>query len=277
MNPRRRPAAIFGVLALLALLGTACQQTASSGPSSSTSILERVLSEHVLKVGVIDGNPPYSQLGANGQPSGYDIDIATKIAETLGAKPQFTTVDIAGRVTSLQTRQLELVVADFTRTPKRAETIDFSAPYLVVRGQFLVSAKRSDLNTRDDLNKPSVRIAITRGGTAETNVPAAAPNAKIVAFNNEGDTVQALNSGQVDAISQDNLFNAQIIKDHPGQYKAIPGYFSAENISLGLPQNDLRWQRWLDIWVSEFNDSGANNLLFTKYFGFPLPPVGSGE
>jgi len=268
---KRRAGLLLTSLAVVGMVfvGGARQQASSA----SGSILDRVQSEHTLIVATEQANAPYSMIGSNGQLTGFDVDIANSIASTLGAKVEFRTVNDAGRITALQTNQVEMVVANFTITPKRAVTIDFSRPYLVVHGQFATLAKRHDLKSLSDLNKPSVRVAVSRGGTAEFEVPATLPRARTVTYNSVADTVQALSAGQVDAISQDNLFNGTLMKNHPGQYKEIPGYYSSEMIGIGLPKGDTEWARWVDLWVQDFVNSNQDNQLFKKWFGFPAPPL----
>jgi polar amino acid transport system substrate-binding protein len=258
----------LAVVATTFVAGTSQQASSASG-----SILDRVQSDHTLIVATEQANAPYSMIGSNGSLTGFDVDMAKSIASTLGAKVEFRTVNDAGRITALQTNQVEMVVANFTITPKRALTIDFSRPYLVVHGQFATLARRHDLKSISDLNKPSIRVAVSRGGTAEFEVPAALPRAHTVTFNSLSDTVQALSAGQVDAISQDNLFNGTLMKNHPGQYKAIPGSYSSEMIGIGLPKGDTEWARWVDLWVQNFVNSNEENQSFKNWFGFPVPPL----
>jgi len=261
--------ASLAVVAMGFVSGASHQASSASG-----SILDRVQSDHTLIVATEQANAPYSMIGSNGQLTGFDVDIAKSIASTLGAKVDFRTVNDAGRITALQTNQVEMVVANFTITPLRALTVDFSRPYLVVHGQFVTLARRHDLKSLSDLNKSSIRVAVSRGGTAVTEVPATLPLAHTVTYNSVADTVQALNAGQVDAISQDNLFNGALIKNHPGQYQAIPGYYSSEMIGIGLPKGDLEWARWVDLWVQDFVNSNQENQSFKTWFGFPAPPLG---
>ncbi|MEX1172627.1 MAG: transporter substrate-binding domain-containing protein [Chloroflexota bacterium] len=259
---------MLAALVIAAPLGGCQESTGEQGKS----VLDTIQETSKIRIGILDGAPPFSQLGADGQPEGYDVDIAKAIAETLGATPEWTVVDIPGRVASLQTRQLDMVVANFTRTPQRAMTIDFTPPYLIVRNMFLVRAD-SPYQEVADLDKPEVRIAITRGGTAEQWVPTFAPNGKQVAFNSEGDCVQALQSNQADVLTQDNFFNARLMADNPGTYRVIEADYPAESISIGLPQGDAKWARWLDTWVYEFNATGANAALFMKWFEYEMPPM----
>jgi polar amino acid transport system substrate-binding protein len=104
-------------------------------------------------------------------------------------------------------------------------------------------------------------------------VPAALPKATLARFDNLADIYQALKTKQVDAMSQDNLYNAEQIAKNPGQFKNIPGLYSREEIAIGLPLGDFDWWRVMNTWVEQFNASGENAKLFKKWFGYDLPPI----
>jgi polar amino acid transport system substrate-binding protein len=260
----------LAAVALLVVLGAIGWRPAAA---QQTSILSEVVKRGTIRVGVIGGNPPYSKLSPSGEPEGYDIDIAKAIAASLKVKPEWVIVDVPGRIVSLQTHKADITIADFTKTVERSTTIAFTDPYLVVGLQFLVLANRDDLKTVDDLNDPKQKIGITRSGTAEQNVPAALPKAPLARFDNLADIYQALKTKQVDAMSQDNLYNAEQIAKSPGQFKNIPGLYSREEIAIGLPLGDFDWWRVMNTWVEQFNASGENAKLFKKWFGYDLPPI----
>lgn len=236
-------------------------------------ILDDVLSRGTVRIAVIGGNPPYSSITPSGDPEGYDIDIGKRIATALNVKPEFIVTDVPGRVTSLQTHKADITIADFTNNTQRATVIAFTSSYLVAKQQFVTKADRNDINSIADVNQASIKVGITRGGTVEQNVPLAAPNVQILRFNNVSDQLAALDSGQVEVMAQDNLYNAQLLKDHPGAYKIIPGDFSHEDIAIGLPAGDFDWWRVLNTWVSQFNASGDNARLFKQWFGYEMPPL----
>jgi polar amino acid transport system substrate-binding protein len=235
--------------------------------------LDDVLSRGTIRIAVIGGNPPYSNITVSGEPEGYDIDIGKKIAAALNVKPEFIVTDVPGRVTSLQTKKADITIADFTNNVQRATVIAFTHSYIVAKQQFVTKADNAAVNTIADVNKAGIHVGITRGGTVEQNVPLAAPNAEIMRFNTVSDQLSALDSGQVEVMAQDNLYNAQLLKDHPGAYKLIPGDFSHEDIAIGLPAGEFDWLRVLDTFVDQFNASGDNARLFKKWFGYDMPPL----
>lgn len=261
-----RFAAAIGLAASMAVTAV------SPALSQNGAILNDVLSRGTLRIAIIGGLPPYSRTNASGEPEGYDIDIGKKIAEALKVEPEFIVTDIPGRVASLQTRKVDLTIATFTRTVERSLTIGFSDPYVVTGLQMLVK-KDAPFEKSEDLNKSGIRIGMTRGGTAEKVLPTVVPNAELVRFNSTADEISALVSGQVDAMSEDILFNKQIEKDRPGQFKAMPELLNRAEISIGFPAGDADWARVINLWVAQFNASGENSKLFEKWFGYPLPPV----
>lgn len=274
MHRQARIASIVAA-ASLTLAAAGCTGTTDSGGSegNTQSTLSRVQKNKILRVATIQSNPPYSAASAGGQVKGFDIDIVKGIAATLNAKVKYSYVNDAGRIAALQTGKADLVAANFTITPQRALQVGFTQPYLVVHGELLTKADSQDLNTLTDMNRPSVRIAVSRGGTAEVNVPKALPEAKVVVFNSVADCVQALTSGQVDAISQDQLFNSGMLSDHPGKYKRIKGYISTEQIGLGYQKGDLEWSNWLNLYLEDYYASGEEERSFKQWFGFSMPPL----
>ena len=258
-------AAAAGLVAALAAMAPASAQ--------DVNVLDQVIERGTVRIAIIGGNAPYSSITPSGEPEGYDIDIANQLAAALGVTPEFIITDIPGRVVSLQSGKADLTIANFTRTVERSKVIAFTDPYLVVGLQFVVGADRDDINTVEDLNKSEIRIGITRGGTAETSVPLAAPDATIARFDNVNDTLLALQSNQTDAMSQDNLYTAGLLKDNADKYKALPGIYSREDISIGLPAGQFDWYRVVNTWVEQFNATGENNRVFKKWFGYDLPPI----
>lgn len=257
-----------GLVGLATLLAGAVPATAQQ-----KSTLNQVMQRGTVRIAIIGGSPPFSTITPSGTPEGYDIDVANQLSAALGVKPEFVITDVPGRIVSLQSGKVDLTIASFTKTVERSKVIAFSHPYVVVSLQFLVLANRNDLKTIDDLNKPSMKIAITRGGTAEANVPKVIPNATPARFDAMNDVLLALKAGQVDALSQDTLYNGQLMGREPNTYKVLPGLYSHEEFGIGVPAGDPDWLRVVNVWVDQFNASGDNGRLFKKWFGYDLAPI----
>src|SRR5579863_2995739 len=254
---------VFAVVAMLCAGPALAQQT---------SILSEVIKRGTVRIATEPGNPPYSSMTPGGEPEGYDVEIGKLIAASLKGKPEWVTVDTAGRITALQTHRADLTIANFTNTMERSTVVAFTRPYLVVGSKVMV-LKASKLQTIEDVNSSSVKIGIARGGTSEQNAMRIAPNATLVRFNMVQDATLALKSGQVDVQVMDSLLNASILAKEGDTYRDIPGNYSYEEIAIGLPAGDFDWWRIIDGFVRQFVNSGDDAKVFKKYFGYEMPPL----
>lgn len=268
MTLHRRDFATWTIAAVTLAL-TASTAVAQSPPS----VLQQAISRGTLRVAVLPSLPPYSRVLPTGEPEGYDIDIAKRLAAALKIKPEFVVTDIPGRVTALQTRKVDVTIADFTRNVERSTTVAFTHPYLVTTMRMLVLDTAKQKAIKDMGDGEGLKIAISRGGTAEQAVPAALPKATLTRFNTQSDEMSALLSGQVDAMAEDDFYNTQAIKDRPGKLRQLEGTLARAEIAIGLPPGDPDWLRVLNLFVEQFNASGENARLFEKWFGFQQPKI----
>ena len=255
------------------LFAAAMVMTSHAAFGQQRDILKEVLDRGTMRIATTSDLPPYSMLGANGELEGYDVDMGKMIAEELGVKPEFLVVDAAGRITALQTGKADITIQDFTANFKRSQVISFTDPYMVVGLVFFTLAKRDDIKTVEDLNKESMKVGFGRGSTQETLVPAAAPKTTIVKFAGMADTMEALDSGRIDGTALDNIGTSGILAAAPGKYKVLPGRYSREDISIGLPRGDFEWWRLMNMWMRDFNLSGKNDALYQKWFKADRPKI----
>ncbi len=85
------------------LCGLAAALILGTAPVSaqSPSLLQQIVSRGTIRIAVLPSLPPYSRVTPGGEPEGYDVDIAKRLADALKVKPEFVVTDIPGRVTSL--------------------------------------------------------------------------------------------------------------------------------------------------------------------------------
>jgi len=248
---------------------------AGTASAQAPGLLQQIISRGTIRIAVLPSLPPYSRVLPTGEPEGYDIDIAKKLAEALKVKPEFVVTDIPGRVTSLQTHKVDVTIADFTRNVERSMTIAFTDPYLVTTMRLLVPDGAKWKAITDMGDGSGVKIAISRGGTAERAVPANLPKATLTRFNTQADEMSALLSGQVDAMAEDDFYNTQAIKDRPGKLRQLDGSLARAEIAIGLPAGDQDLLRVLNLFVEQMNASGDNAKMFKQWFGFDQPAIQS--
>lgn len=256
-----------GLLAMMAIWTSTLPASAQE-----SNLFATIQSRGTLRIATVGGNPPYSSLGTDGQPTGYDVDIGKALAESLGVKPEFMIVDVPGRIAALQTGRADVTIANFTATTQRSTVVAFSRPYVVVGSVFL-ALNDSPVQTVEQLNDAKYKVAYARGATSEQTTASVVPKTEKLRFDANNDGFLALQSGQADAVFMDSLQAASYVAKEAGKYRMLPGNFSYEAIAIGMPAGDFDWWRIVDGWVAQFNGSGANDALFKKYFGFDLPSI----
>ena len=105
--------------------------SAASTTDTASSSTDTTPAGGTLKVGVKDAVIGFGYKDpATGEYSGLEIELAKKIADSLGYEDvEFTTVTAATRTELLDSGDLDCVIATFTITDERKKSWDFSTPY----------------------------------------------------------------------------------------------------------------------------------------------------
>lgn len=213
-------APLFG-LALLAGCNKADEPPKPAAASPATSYLETIKARDKLIVGVFTDKPPFGFVDEKGRYVGFDTDIGRRLAKDLLGdenKVEFVAVEPASRIPFLQSDKVDLILANMTVTPERKEAVDFTNPNLRVAVQAIV-ADGSPVQKLDDLADKT--IIVTTGTTADIWLTKNHPDWKLLKFEKNSESLQALATGRGDAYAQDNLILFSWAKQNPG-YRVLP-------------------------------------------------------
>jgi polar amino acid transport system substrate-binding protein len=254
----------LGVFLLTALVAvTAC---GSSGSNAQASVLTKVLQAGVLRVAVIVPSPGYAEKDAQGNYTGYEVDVANLLAKDLGVKTQFIETDNPGRVTTVQTGKADVAIATFTSNLTRMQVIDFTDPYEVAV-QVLMAQASDPRTSLADFNKAGTKIAVATGGTQVQAVKTYLPLATEVPFPSPDDAIQAAISGQVDAAATGGTSIGPYMAANPGKLKEVQGTLGPPIYNgIGLAQGDFAWWHYLNSFVTTINNDGSSCAMYRKYF-----------
>ncbi len=261
--PRRRLVALAataicgGVLALQAL-GAAAQT------------VDEIKKKGTVNVGVLVDFPPYGTVDNANQPDGYDADVARLLAKDWGVKLNLVPVTGPNRIPFLLTNKVDLLIASFSPTPERARQVQFARPHsaatIVLYGQ-----KKTSIKTPADLK--GLRVAVARASTQDTALTAIAPEgADIRRFDDDASAMQALLSGQVDALGCATTVAAQIAKrvgDTHETKLVLRQQYMAPAMRLGQPD----MLRGVDAFIGKYVDNGELNKLYQKWLQTDLPTL----
>ena len=170
-----------------------------------------------IVIGIQGDNPPWGFVNSSGKQEGFDADIGELFAKELGVAAEFSPLAVANRIPSLTTGRVDILFATMGMLPDRAKVVQFSKPY-VANIISLVAAKTTEIKTNADMAK--VAIGVPRSSVQDTQVTNNAPaGTTIRRFDDDAATMQALLSGQVQAVGG-NMFYAQRLEAaKPGTYE----------------------------------------------------------
>ena len=157
-------AVLVAALALAGALLTGCSGNSNSS-SANYRTLDQIKDSGKITIGVFSDKSPFGYVDENGNYQGYDIELANRLGQDLGVDVELVSTEAANRVEYLQTGKVDVILANFTVTPERAEAVDFADPYMNV-ALGVVSHKDKVVTDLDQIGDRTV--IVISGTTAET-------------------------------------------------------------------------------------------------------------
>lgn len=251
----RTPFRLAAALAAGALILSACGGDDDSGGGDGITIGVKI---DQPGMGVQDGDTF----------SGMDTDIARHVAEKLGySEDQITFRESvsAQRETMLDTGQVDMIVATYSITDARKETVQFAGPYFVA-GQDLLVAVDSGITGPGDLD--GKLLCSVAGSTSAENVKADHPNVQLQEYASYSECVEQVANGTLDALTTDDTILAGFAAQdaYAGKLVVAGETFSTENYGIGLNKEDERCDEINEI-ITEMWEDGTMDEIIQKYLG----------
>jgi polar amino acid transport system substrate-binding protein len=253
-----------------AALWAICAALAFGPLAAGAETIDQVKEKGVLTVGMLVDFPPYGILNTDNKPDGYDADVAAVLAHDLGVKLNIVPVTGPNRIPFLLTNKVDMLVASLAITPERAKQVQFSKPYsaaqIVVYGGIDTKiAKAEDLS--------GLRIGVARASTQDIAVTKIAPkDANIRRFDDDASAMQALLSGQVDAIGCSTTVAAQISKRAPNRFENKFVLLQQE-MAVAMRPGEPETLKVVNGLVEKNIKNGEFSKLYDKWLGTPLPKL----
>ena len=196
----------------------------------------------------------------NGAYQGYDVYFARRLGEDLGVEINFVSTEAANRIEYLQTGKADVILANFTVTPERAEEVDFALPYMNV-ALGVISPDSNVITTLDNWNADDQMIVIS-GTTAETYLTKEYPDIPLQKYDSYATAKNALENGNGVAWANDNTEVIAFAKQNPGYTVGIPSLGSQDTIAPAVSQGNTTVLDWLN---EEIKALGEENFFHKDY------------
>jgi len=212
-----------------------------------------------LRVGVFEGSP-LSQVTdrASGEKRGLGHDLGAEFAQRLNVRLAYVTFQrIAEVIAAMKEGQVDFALSN--ATPTRAADVDFSQTLISLELGYLV-AGRSTLASADALDRPGMKIGVTKGSTSERTLPGRFSHARVVGAENARTAIAMLESGALDvfATNKPTLYE---MSDAMAGARILPGNWGLEHIAIAIPKGRPHAMEALRGFVSDVQASGLLEQL----------------
>ena len=181
-----------------------------------------------------------------GEGIGLEYDLINEIAKRLNAKVEWNLSAWDVMIEAVRTGQFDVGADGITINAERDAQIDFTDPFITVEQFFLVRGDEARITGKQSFADDTSLLFGAQSGTSAfftavyDVLDGDEANPRIKLFDTFGTSVQALKSGDVDAVIADQAASAGYIGADPGAFKTVGEAIKSEPLGLILtPGSDL--------------------------------------
>lgn len=255
--------ALFATAALAFGL-TACNDKEQAKDNQQTSVIEQIKQAGKVRIGVFSDKPPFGYVDAQGKSQGFDVEIGKAITKDLlgdESKVEFVLVDAANRAEYLLSKKVDIILANFTVTAARKEVVDFANPYMKV-ALGVVSKDGAVITDLEQLKDKT--LIVDKGTTADIFFTKNYPNIKLLKFEQNTETFEALRDGRGDALSNDNTFLFAWAKQNPGYTVGVKSFGDQDVIAPAVRKDAPDLLNWLNAEIEKLSKEGVLKQAYEK-------------
>ena len=259
---------------------------ASEAPASPIAggLLDKVMTAGKIIMSTDPQYPPQSELTAEGNYEGFDIDVGTEIAKRLGVEIAFETPSWDVITAGSWAGRWDFSVGSMTITSPRQEVLDFSDPYYYTPAQ-MAARTDSGITTLDGLAGKVVCVGAATtyldwlNGTLDfgTESPQTTPPEGVTATTLDTDRLcaEAWRAGRTDFdgwLSSSTTVQAAIDDGLPVVAVGDPVYFEPLAVAFdkGAPLDTASLFEEVSAIIEEMHDDGTLTDLSMKWYGEDL-------
>jgi polar amino acid transport system substrate-binding protein len=252
---------LAGIAIAVFAVGTALAQ-------QPASTWQQIKQRGELRIGVTPGEPWYFKDPATGQWSGIGFRMGQQIAKDLGVKLVPVETTWGNAVAAVQANQIDVMFV-LDPTEERKKAIDFpDAPFFWYAQGVLVRDGLPASNW-SDLDRDTVKIAVTLGTAPDRDLTKRLTKAKIERFQNMDEAIAAFYSGRVDAAA---FYHPALVMQQARVKKGqvvIPQPAVALATSAGIRrEDDKTFRDFLDKEFDKYYKSGDTQKFYEEFLAF---------
>ena len=207
-----------------------------------------------LRAAINYGNGVLTQKGPDGEPRGVSADLSRELARRLGVPLEYVTFTAAGKAFEAA-KENKVDVLFVAIEPVRAADVEFTPPYVLIEGAYLV-LKDSPLREPADLDQPGKRIAVGENSAYDLYLTRTLKHATLLrTAGGCCKNVDLFRAEKLDAAAGVRQPLAEYAKAHP-DVRVMEKAFQQIRQAMGTPKGRPAAAAYLCTFIEEMKASG---------------------
>jgi polar amino acid transport system substrate-binding protein len=207
-----------------------------------------------LRAAINRGNTILVQTDAvTGEPSGIAVDLAREVARHLDVALDLIVYEAAGKMFEAVKRD-EWDVTFLAIDPVRAADIEFTAPYVVIEGAYVVRAN-SKIAAIEDIDRADITISVARGSAYDLHLSRAIKDATLLRSPTATESFDLFMTKGVEVFAGVRQALLTLMQDHPGLRMIDPPFMTIRQ-AMGTRKGRLIGAAYLTSFIADMKASG---------------------
>ncbi len=244
------PAAAAG--AAVSITGTAQAQTTDARAAlAATSVIEEIKRRNTLRVGM-STFVPWAFRNRAGDLIGYEIDVATRLAQDMGVRPEFVPTAWDGIVPALLAGRFDMIIGGMTVTAARNLSANFTSSYSA-SGVDLAASRRlaEGMTTMEAWNRPNITISGRRGTSALAAAQRLFPRATFRQFDDDAQSILEVVNGRAHGmVGSMPRPRFAVLENEAALFSPFPQPLARQIDSMAVRKGDPDALNFLNNWIA---------------------------
>ena len=206
--------------------------TQEPAADTTSSKLDQIKANGKLLVGTEAQYAPYEFKDLDANFAGCDMWLAQQIADSLGVELEVVDMSFDGIIPAVKSGQVDIGIAAFTKTPERAEEIDFSDLYETSAQLLVVKTGNADVySTKEAL--AGQKVGAQKGTIQSQLIQSALPDSELFELEKYPALALEVQNGNIAGLVVDQAVGESLIATSNGGLEVANFEFTAEEASFG--------------------------------------------
>lgn len=263
---------IFMLVLLLALsmfaVGCGGSDDDKADTAEDTS-LTAIQEKGTLVLGCDDEFPPMGFRDADGNLTGFDIELAEAVCQKLGVTLEAKPINWDSKELELSNKNIDVIWNGYSITAERNEMVEFTKPYL--NNEQLIAVKAdSEIQSKADFADKV--LGVQAESAAYDLVKADKEFDGSLKELREYDTYQNAmldlkNGNRIEGVAGDKILLNYVMQQEPDTYRLLEDSLDKEYFGIGCREGEVALREAIDKALDELNEDGTIETICQKWFG----------